>query len=276
MAKDIPGKYMMLDGKMVENANMEPFHPGVRTVYEVVRVINGISLFLEDHLGRFRKSLAMASLQYAFNEEDITRNIMQVIKFNKLENGNIRFYYTLPEPAGLNVLIVPHAYPSPAAYLEGVKAMVFQGEREHPHVKSWKPELKAQIDQLLRTHDVYELLLCNKNNCLTEGSRSNLFFVKDNKIYTAPSKLILEGVTRKYILSIINQLHIPLLEECVLANEIDQQEAAFLTGTSPKVLPIKTIDQTNLDVAQPLVKEIARRYDQLITSYITKKKFHET
>ena len=51
--------------------------------------------------------------------------------------------------------------------------------------------------RLISDNKLYEVLLVDRNGRITEGSRSNVFFVKGNKFYTGPSAMVLVGITRK-------------------------------------------------------------------------------
>ena len=88
----------------------------------------------------------------------------------------------------------------------------------------------------------YEALLVNENNLITEGSRSNIFFLRNNILFTAPDNMILNGITRKYILEICSENNITVKYEPVNADEISDYDAVFMTGTSPMVLPFNRID----------------------------------
>jgi branched-chain amino acid aminotransferase len=53
--------------------------------------------------------------------------------------------------------------------------------------------------------------------------------------------------------------------------ELSSVEAAFLTGTSPKVLPINLIDNIPFRVNVPLIQEVISAYDRMITEYLEAK-----
>ena len=110
---------------------------------------------------------------------------------------------------------------------------------------------------------------------ITEGSRSNVFFVKDDVFYTAPAFQILVGITRQKVVDCLNGLNYPLIEQAVKASEMNQFDAVFLTGTSPKVLPVKSIGDLIFDARLSSVKKLIEHYDKLITQYIINQKLEE-
>jgi branched-chain amino acid aminotransferase len=59
-----------------------------------------------------------------------------------------------------------------------------------------------------------------------------------------------------------------IVEEAVLASEIKTYDAAFLTGTSPKVLPVRSIGKQVFNTQLSVVKELMDQYNSLIDNYI--------
>ena len=63
---------------------------------------------------------------------------------------------------------------------------------------------------------------------------------KDGIFHTAPTRYVLPGTARKRVLDICKEQTFPLREERVAYQNLPSFDAAFITGTSPLVLPIKT------------------------------------
>ena len=212
-------------------------------VYEVIKVVNQIPLFLEDHLVRFFSSLQLANIEKP-SVDFIKSSLFQLIESNRMRNGNIRFQVSLPNdrPRKWYAWVSPHFYPTPKQYNEGVDVGTFVFVRKNPELKQWDLSFKQKIDHYLSVNKFYEALLVNNEGKITEGSRSNAFFIRNQTVYTCPSEYALIGVTRKKVIGLLLQLDIDLKEEMVNLNELSTMEAAFITGTSPGVLPIGTIN----------------------------------
>ncbi len=56
----------------------------------------------------------------------------------------------------------------------------------------------------------YEALLVNENGCIAEGSRSNIFFLIDELLFTPPSPSVLLGVARYHVLNLCRELTVPV------------------------------------------------------------------
>ncbi len=163
---------------------------------------------------------------------------------------------------------IPHAYPSPRHYRKGVRTITLAEDRPQPEIKNWRPGFRQRIKNLKALRDVYEVILINENGFVTEGSQSNVFMVRGGTLVTAPSHEVLPGITRKYVLEICRGQGIPVEERLFNLEEMAGADAVFLTGTSPKVLPVSGIDHLRFSPGNSLVRTIAAHYDELIEDYI--------
>jgi branched-chain amino acid aminotransferase len=144
-------------------------------------------------------------------------------------------------------------YPSPEQYRIGVPAILYYAERKDPESKVINHKLRSEIYHKLIMENAYEALLVNRDNCITEGSRSNIFFIKAGKLFTAPEKKVLSGITRQHILEICKEKGIDVEFRCVMAETLPEYESAFMTGTSPVVLPFSRIGNVKFNVNHRLI-----------------------
>ena len=170
--------------------------------------------------------------------------------------------------SGYSVIYMnPTHYPAAELYDTGVKVGILNGERRNPNIKMMDRELRDAADTAIREQGVYEVLLVDRNGHITEGSRSNVFFIRNGEVYTTPAAQVLKGVTRRKILEIIRELGAVLHEEPVSVDDVGTCDAAFISGTSPSVLPISSIGEWHFDVADPLLIEIMKRYNNLLEQH---------
>ena len=98
---------------------------------------------------------------------------------------------------------------------------------------------------------------------ITEGSRSNIFFIRGNEAYTTPSEAVLLGVTRTKVIAACEDAGIKVNEVYTSKDEIGSYEAAIVCGTSPKVLPIADFGGIAMDTKQPTLRRIMALYDEV-------------
>lgn len=244
------------------------------SVYEVIRIIDGFALFIEDHFARLKNSLKIKGVEFEMQYEDFQHYIAELVKLNQKNQGNIKFVYNMDgATSDWYFSFIPHSYPDQKDYKNGVSVELLFGERANPNAKVMQQNLWDKANQMISDLNVYEVLLVDRDGLITEGSRSNVFFVKNNVFYTAPASLVLIGITRQKVNDCLAELGFPLVEFAVSAAGVGSYDAAFLTGTSPKVLPIRTIGKYGFDPDVQVVNRLIEEYDHRIEQYIQKEKF---
>lgn len=247
---------------------------GGMVYYEVVRCINGIPLFLEDHFDRLQASIQEPM---DWNRKRLESEVSRIIKLNGIVNGNIRIVLTKT----LQILYAnKFYYPGKDEYLKGVCVGLLLWERKDPNIKAVREDYKNAISSKLKQKDAsgpyFETLLYGNDGFVTEGSRSNVFFIKGNQVFTAPDADILKGITRKYVLESINKAGTELVVKKISVEEIknfNDINSAFLSGTSIGVLPIRTIEEIQIDSSSDaVVMRIMKEYDNIVKNYLEEHK----
>jgi branched-chain amino acid aminotransferase len=242
-----------------------------RTTYEVIRVINGVALFLEDHFQRLQESFVNQNRRnFTLDFEEFRLKIEDLVVMNKRTEGNIKFVCLgSEEEMEWAFFFIPHLYPESEDYRNGVTTNLLFQERKNPNAKVVQNSVRDKANQLIAEQHLYEVLLVDREGKITEGSRSNVFFVKDEVFYTAPSSKVLVGITRQKVLECLNELGFHIIERLVDVNEISRFDAVFLTGTSPKVLPVRCIGTQLYETQLHCVKMLMDSYDRQIVQYIS-------
>lgn len=258
------GKKYILNGEIepgesFDNALVYEGH----SVYEVIRMIKGNPVFFFDHMDRLQASAAIQCRKPLADTSSIRRDIIRLIKTEKRKDINLKIVFNYNGDAENYVIyFIEPIYPSEDQYRKGVKGILYHAERKDPESKVINHKLRSSIYHKLILEGGYEALLVNDDNQITEGSRSNIFFLKNDVLYTAPDNLVLNGITRKHILDICGENRIKVVLACVAADSIAEYDAAFMTGTSPMVLPFSSINETIFNVGLPLINRLRNLYLQ--------------
>lgn len=250
------------------------------TIYEIFRVVRGVPVFLEDHLERLYHSLELEKLSIEESEAEITRQVRRLIEVNSADDGKIKLVVAFyGEDSGgrydLMLYFTPFEPPSEADYREGVKTTLCAAMRNDPNAKVMHTEARRLADEKIQQYGVYEALLVDANGYITEGSRSNVFFVEGSRLVTPPDDAVLQGIARRNILRICRRESIPVDVRRVHHNELSAFPAVFLSGTTPKVLPVKAVDDIYYDTNNRFVGLIMEKYDQHLQSYVESRKEHQ-
>lgn len=124
------------------------------------------------------------------------------------------------------------------------------------------------IRESLLEDDAYEYLLVDHEDTILEGTRTNVFFVKDGRVITADTHKVLGGITRHHVADLARRDY-RLLESALPIKDLSQVEAVFLTGTSIGVLPVSRVDDMPYDSAcHPVVLSLKEAYEKCAQDYI--------
>lgn len=262
------GKFTIENG-FIRSANSQIDPSDVRIhLYEVLRVINGRPLFWQDHFKRFLKSCMLSDVSCSDSPDSFYDQLNHLIALNQIDNGNIRVdLFQLETEIVLRFSFIPHRYPTADEYEHGVSVGFLYGERGNPHAKAVQVSLRDRSNKLMASENFYEVLLIDHNNLITEGSRSNVFFIQRNCFYTPTAEQVLLGITRMKVMECISSIGAKCIEKEISIHDLAQYDAVFLTGTSPKILPVSRIGAIHFDVKNEFLHQVMTKFDACIANY---------
>ncbi|MCB1145617.1 MAG: branched-chain amino acid transaminase [Leptospiraceae bacterium] len=92
-----------------------------------------------------------------------------------------------------------------------------------------------------------EAIFLDVHGNVSEGSAENLFIVRNGKLITATvTDSILEGITRRSILEIAQNLGIVVIERPISRTELYVADEAFFSGTGVQVAWISSVDRRTI------------------------------
>lgn len=277
--EDNAAKYYIMNSN-VQDTSVGPAYPDIAddAVYDVIRIINGTPLFFEDHYERMKGSFEAIGKLLKITPVQLRQDIRKLLEANMADNCNVKTI--IYGNNGNNgkcgcqaclVYISKSYYPPKEVADEGVKTGLLQMERRNPNAKLVDNEYKNIVSKRIREGGFFEVLLVDSGGRVTEGSKSNIFFVKNGSVLTAPGWSVLKGITRKYVIEACKNAGYEVVEKHVDAVDLEETDGAFLSGTSINVLPIKSIDSLILNSSENhAVDSVRCEYDKLLEGYIKK------
>ncbi len=224
-------------------------------IYEVIRVIGNKILFKIDHMNRLRRSLELVgdSSEIVDRIEDSLEILLDghkgLDKNIKIDvyNGHYRCYF------------MESFYPKRELYETGVETTLYNYNRLNPEVKALNMDYKATIEEV-KSDKYFEVLLVNSEGFVLEGSKSNLLFIKDDVLISAPLGDILNGVTLRNVIRMAENLKIKVEFRRVHKNELKEVNACFITGTSLGILPISYIDEIKYNSKHDIIITLMKAF----------------
>ncbi|MBU3111745.1 aminotransferase class IV [Clostridium lacusfryxellense] len=231
-----------------------------KSLYEVIRISDGIPIFLMEHLERLENSAKIMKYQISITRDEIIDGILKLIKENEALNENLKLVinYIPRENTDDNTKVeekflayfVPHSYPLKQQYEEGVKTITYHAERSNPNAKVINNSFREKVNEQIKNKGVYEAILVDDEGFITEGSKSNIFMVKGSTIITSKVINVLPGITRQFIIKTCRKLNIEVKEEDILERDLKLLDGLFISGTSPNVLPINSVNELSFSSSQ--------------------------
>jgi branched-chain amino acid aminotransferase len=271
MRRDAVSRFLILNQEILPTEKTDIFDRIENAaVYEVVKVVKGVPLFLEEHMERMRNSGDASGIALRKEDSEVLDEISTLVERNQCPETNAKLVCArVGEEEVFLTYFIATEDPGTQGRSRGVHTILFRAERKEPHVKRVSSSFRDRVRDAMEKAGAYETLLVDGDGFITEGVRSNLFFVMGGNLCTPPSERVLLGVTRKHVVQICKASGIDIREERLHRGEVEGIEAAFLTGTTVDVMPIGTIEDSALGSAShPMVRRIVEKYWQEVEAYV--------
>ena len=247
-------------------------------VYEVIPSYNNNLFLFEKHLARLYSSLEKTFIKAPSDLIDLKKILRELHEKNKHKN---QFFY-VQISRGIQEFRSHESSSdlTPSLFITSQK-LEKNPYRNNPNKAGLKIRLEedvrwqrcdikttALIGNILSMHDpslakVDEIFL-HKNGMINEGSRSNIFFVKDNKVFTPPlSQKILPGITRDFVIDLLRRYEIEISEEEIPLDFIYDTDEIWVTSSTKEIQPVSQID----DYVMPVKKTGKVIWKQLLEAY---------
>lgn len=245
--------------------------------YEVLKVRGGFLYFPEDHVDRLLSSAEILGFEHTLDRDDIITALRMIVVSLGLVDMNLRVVVLAHDgrPADWYILPSPALFPPGNAKTSGVPCLLYAGERHFPRAKSLSMLLSTVAFRAATAQGCYDALLVDRNGEITEGTRTNVFFVDTEApetVYTPPADRVLSGITRKTFLRSLDEAgrtwkEAPLRVEDVLSGRY----GLLISSTSTTLVPVARIIDTDGSTVHTLPvfdeqKNLSALYDTWLTA----------
>lgn len=226
-------------------------------VFDFCRTVKMVPLFLNDHLDRFLHSAHAMRMQVHYTKPQLTDIIHELVQRSGIADAGIRMMLTGGysadgyHPSKPNLVITCNAVrtTTQADFDKGLSAITYEYQRELPHIKSINYLMAVWLQPMLRMEQADDVIYFNRQS-ITEFPRSNVFVVTAGNKLVTPANNILQGITRKKILSIATGI-IAVEERDISVDELQQASEIFTTSTTKKVMPVVKLNGKPVNGGKP-------------------------
>jgi D-alanine transaminase len=250
-------------------------------VYEVMKWYGNFFYDLEGHHTRLKRSLREVLINWS-DADSFPSFARELIGINHLKGKQAMIYlqvtrgeaprnHAFPDPEVQPTVyaFVREINPAKTESITGIKVLTGRDIRWcRCDIKSVSLLANTLCFQEARNRGMMEYIFV-RDGVITEGSRSNIFFVADGILRTYPeSQYILSGITRKNAIRLAKESGIKVIEEPIAEKDLGNISEAFITNSSAEVTPVTAFGTLNIGdgTPGPITKQIHKKFRDEITA----------
>ena len=222
-----------------------------------------------EHIERLLRSAELYYMPVPYSAEELRAATLELIARNGLRSCYIRPIVNRGYgQMGLNPLDAPvdvtiacwewGSYLGEAGKRDGVRAKVSSWRRISPsslipHAKAsgqYLNSVLAKIESLKAGYE--EAILLDEAGHVCEGTGENVYVVRGGEIATpGQHNAILDGITRRSIIQIAQDLGYVVVERNVARAEMYLADEMFMSGTAAELVPVREVDDHPIGTGKP-------------------------
>ncbi|HYA11682.1 MAG TPA: aminotransferase class IV [Thermodesulfovibrionales bacterium] len=254
-------------------------------IYETMRVYDGVTFMLDEHLKRLFRSASLIGLTIPLDTDSLKTAIYDTLIANALKNAFVRLTASrgygpigldpdlCPEPTVVIIAQEMKDYPK-SFYEKGISLIIPETRRNfrgaiNPQIKSlnFLNNILAKIEA--KKKGTYDVVMLNVYGKLTEGTISNVFFYKNSVLCTPSLECgILDGITRGIVIDLALRDGLRVEESEFTKEDLYSAEEVFITNSTMEVMPISKVDDRKYAVGN-ITKLLHKAYREEVNTYVT-------
>lgn len=225
--------------------------------FEAMKYVNGQLMFAEEHWDRITQSCHILKMRNPFsNKNELVGYIHQLaaqypckVLRVKLSMWRNTWQAYQPEDDQIQYVLVAteHEHAGYPLNEEGLSMGIFTDHLKSisclGNIKSNSSQLYVLATLYTQSRRLNDTILLNTRNNPIESSRSNLFIIKNDTLYTPPlNEGCLDGIMRRIIINLCSENQLPLQQEPVTMDMLVNADAVF---TSSSIRGIQWVKEVN-------------------------------
>ena len=254
----------------IEEIKISPFDRGFLfgdAVYEVIPVYKKKLFLIDEHLSRLVRSLEETKIPKPQKWDQLKEIFTELIYLNQFSNQSI--YLQISRGVEIKRSHIPSKKLEPTLFItssslppnpyrknkdrRGIKASLLEDKRwKRCDIKS--VNLLPNVLALTKAHSSgFEDVIFYEGDEVTEGASSNIFLLFGKEVISPPqSNKILSGITRNYIICLLERLGLNFTEKIVKIDDLFEADEVWLTSSTREVQPVSEIDGKELTLSDPI------------------------
>ena len=248
--------------------------------YDVAHVWKGQFFRLDDHIERFFASMRGLRMTLPYSHQEVADILIECVRRSGLRDSYVQMTCTrgLPPVGSRDPRLCTqrfYAFATPFVWIandeqreHGMQMITSSVQRIPPAAVDPRIKNFHWLDLTMGIFEAYDrdaivAVLHDGQGNITEGAGFNVFTVK-NGVLATPDSGVFEGMTRRTVIELCEQLQLRCDIRPVTSNEIHEADEIFLTSTAGGIMPITTLDGSPVADGKrgPITKRINDLYWQ--------------
>lgn len=152
-------------------------------------------------------------------------------------------------------------------YRDGMDVVVPAVRRTPPEAFSPRAKTHNYLNLVMGDMEAHAVdpdawaVLLDVNGNLAEGTGSNIFLVRDGRLYTPQERYVLPGISRRVVMDLAEAEGIPLVEADLDLYDAATADEIFITSTSLCICPVRSVNGNPVGaVPGPMTKRLTDAY----------------
>jgi len=223
--------------------------------FETMLIRNSRAVFLNQHLERLNKALNILGIPKTIKDFDVSEYILR----NKIENKVLKIIVS----ENNTIFALRDNVYSDDDYRKGFSIIISDIKRNESSpltsIKSLNYADNILEKRRAKARGFDEPIFLNTRGEIAEGAASNIFFVKENKLYTPGLECgLVNGIVRMHF---VNKYEV--IEQRIFPDEIKDFEEIFITNSLLGVMPVVRFGDMRYKIGE-LTCHIRREYNSVI------------
>ncbi len=274
-----------LNGEWLEDsaAKVSVFDRGflfADAIYEVIPAYAGNFFRFEEHIQRLNAGLQQIKMDYHLDVPEWQQIAQDLLARNELKNASLYLQVTrgtyptrshdLPKSLTPTLIAfvseLPPVYDHEKKQIESIRAITAEDIRwNRCDIKTTGLLANCLLLQQALESGADDTILVRKGKAL-EGTASNLFMVKNKQVITPPlGQTILAGVTREFVILLVKQLGMEMIERDIPEEELVNASEIWLTSSNKEIRPVVELNHVKIGtgIVGEVWEQVNQRYQEL-------------
>lgn len=269
---------ILINGKMIrkKKKEMSLLSTGLLNgigLFETMRSYKNNIVYFDAHINRIITSCKIIDMKPPFSFSGLTAIIKEVTRLTSLKDAYIRLTLWKAGNNTESLLVVKRYFPhSSSKYKKGFSVYVSTIKQNAGSILTrLKTTSRLSYEfsfQEAKNKGFDEALMLNNRGYLAEGTRSNVFLIKRNEVFTPFLECgCLDGITRKAIFDLCARFKIKIYEANLTISDLYGCDGAFLTNSLMGVMPLVYIGKGTINKGKlsDLTRFLTKKYNLLLT-----------